>query len=102
MSDVFGSAGDSLRADMSGSASGSGLHREYFSGPAQFIVVAIGNTSANTAPEIQLPTEPLLVVEEESLTDYQLHSVHKLHWSRQLRDFHHRKTIWIQQRASHF
>ena len=75
MSDILGSAGDSLQADMSGSTSGSGLHREYFSGPAQFIVVAIGNTSANTAPELLLPTEPLSVVEEESLTDYQLHYV---------------------------
>jgi hypothetical protein len=76
---VFNSASGMLgqhgQADMSGSSSGSGLHREYFSGPVQFIVVAIGNTSANTAPELLLPTEPLSIIEEESFFDYQLHYV---------------------------
>ena len=41
-------------------------------GPVQFIVVGIGNTSANTAPELLLPTVPLTVTEGISLSDYQL------------------------------
>ena len=62
----------------SGSASGSGgggtteepLYLS--SGPVQFIVVGIGDTSANTPPQLQLPGDPLSVVEGSSLSDYQL------------------------------
>lgn len=59
---------------MIGSSSGSGGDdREYLRGPVQFIVVGIGNTSANTAPELLLPAEPLVILEESSLLEYQLH-----------------------------
>ena len=62
-----------------GSASGSGgggateepLYLS--SGPVQFIVVGIGDTSANTPPQLQLPGGPLSVVEGSSLSDYRLY-----------------------------
>ena len=60
------------RQTASGSGSG-GATQSYLSGPVQFIVVGIGNTSANTPPELQLPAEPLSLVEGTSLSDYQLH-----------------------------
>ena len=60
--------------DHSGSASGSGgTNQNYLSGPVQFIVVGIGNTSANTAPQLQLPSDPLSITEDTVLSNYQLH-----------------------------
>ena len=56
------------------SGSGGSDGEQYLSsGPVQFIVVGIGNTSANTPPQLQLPGESLSVVEGSSLLDYQLH-----------------------------
>ena len=59
----------------SGSASGSGGTTPTYlsSGPVQFIVVGIGNTSANSPPQLQLPGEPLSLTEDSSISNYQLH-----------------------------
>lgn len=56
----------------SGSGSGSG-DQGYLSGPVQFIVVGIGNTSANTPPQLQLPSQPLSVTEDSVLSGHQIY-----------------------------
>ena len=63
------------QTDGSGSvSSGSGTNSlQFLTGPVQFIVVGIGNTSANTHPELQLPSEPLFITEDTSISDYQLY-----------------------------
>ncbi len=45
---------------------------EYLDRPTQFIVISIGNQSTNTAPELQLPTDPLVVTEDEVAVQFQL------------------------------
>ncbi len=45
---------------------------EFLDRPTQFIVISIGNQSTNTAPELQLPTEPLLVTEDGQDFNFQL------------------------------
>ena len=68
-----GSGGSGTTSGDSGtSGDGGGDAQEYLSGPVQFIVVGIGNTSANTAPQLQLPTEPLSIPEEGTVSNYQL------------------------------
>ena len=57
----------------SGSGSGEDLVQDYLTGPVQFIVVGIGNISANTPPELLLPTQPLSLTEDMTLADFQLH-----------------------------
>ena len=63
---------DRKRRQSESSASGSGEDRDYLDRAVQFIVVGIGNISANTAPELLLPAEPLSVFEDEILSNYQL------------------------------
>ena len=40
---------------------------EYLDRPVQFIVMRIGNTSTNSAPQLQLPPQPLMVTEDTPL-----------------------------------
>lgn len=61
----------------SGLRGGSGLSEEtpvieFLDRPTQFIVIAIGNLSTNTAPQLVLPTEPLVVTEDEGPFQFQL------------------------------
>ena len=44
---------------------------DYLERPIQFILMRIGNVSTNTAPELQLPTDPL-ETNEDTLFEYQL------------------------------
>ena len=81
----IGSGSGSSIGSGSGSSTGSGsgednniqypgkdLAAQYLDRPVQFIVINIGNFSANTAPRLLLPDEPLFVVEEDVISNYQL------------------------------
>ena len=44
---------------------------DYLDRPVHFILMRIGNVSTNTAPELQLPVEPLEII-EDTILEYQL------------------------------